>query len=497
MDEQLRKRIRECDSLPSLPAVAVQVLELVRDPKSELSQLARLVSKDPAMVSKILRTANSSIYSPSTKVSKLTQALSMLGLQTVRVLVLGFSLVRNLRNYKHRGFRPLEYWRRAIYSATAALTLAQHVHLELKEEAFVAALLMDTGMLVLDELFGEQYGKMNEKAHSHSELVKLEENQLQTSHGEVGGVLAEIWGLPQVLASPMKWHHKPAEVEDASLRQLAQICYLAGRCADVFVEQSAATAIAELREYCRGQYSMTEADCDLLLNQISRRTSEIAPLFDIELNSGVSYEAILKKANDSVIQMTLANQEQARRQKEQTDQPPLLNGNKRPATRADFDAELASQMATADPNAKLLALVMIQVDSFGSIREHNGEAGAEAVVQAMATITGAATKPGELVARFREPVLTVILPSRGRIAAMTLADALRRAICAAPIDLGHRSIVVSVSAGVAAVEPETPFKQPAHLVMAASLALDAAQSAGGNCVRAFARGKHPGHSAAA
>ena len=133
MDEQLRNRIRECDSLPSLPAVAIQVLELVRDPKSELSQLARLVSKDPAMVSKILRTANSSIYSPATKVSKLTQALSMLGLQTVRVLVLGFSLVRNLKNYKHRGFRPLEYWRRAIYSAAAALTLAQHVHLELKE----------------------------------------------------------------------------------------------------------------------------------------------------------------------------------------------------------------------------------------------------------------------------------------------------------------------------------------------------------------------------
>ena len=497
MDDQLRKRIRDCDSLPSLPAVAIQVLELVRDPNSELSQLARLVSKDPAMVSKILRTANSSIYSPATKVSKLTQALSMLGLQTVRVLVLGFSLVRNLKNYKHRGFRPLEYWRRAIYSATAALTLAQRVHLELQEEAFVAALLMDIGMLVLDELFGDQYGKMNEKARSHSELVKLEESQLLTSHGEVGGVLAEIWGLPQVLASPIKWHHKPAEVEDPSLRQLAQICYLAGRCADVFVEQSAATAIAELREYCRGQYSMTDSDCDALLNQISRRTSEIAPLFDIELNSGVSYEAILKRANDSVIQMTLASHEQARRQKEQMEQQALLDGHRRLGTRADFDAALTTEFAAVDPGTRPLALVMMQLDSFDIIREQHGDGGAEAVVQAVANIAGTAAKPGELVARFRESVLTVILPGRGRGEAMSLAEAVRRAVCAAPIDLGRRSAAITVSAGVAAVEPGTPFKEPAHLVMAASLALDAAHSAGRNCVRAFTRGKPPGHSAAA
>src|SRR5580704_12782995 len=159
MDQQLASRIRKYEGLPSLPAIAVQVLELVRHSNCDIPQLARLISKDPALASKILRTINSSMYVRPNKVSKLTQALSLLGLQTVRVLVLGFSLVRNLK-FKNKGFKPLDYWRRSIYSATAALTLAQRIGIEQQEEAFVASLLMDIGMLVLDDLLGESYGKI-------------------------------------------------------------------------------------------------------------------------------------------------------------------------------------------------------------------------------------------------------------------------------------------------------------------------------------------------
>src|SRR5947209_6541891 len=123
MNEQLANKIRECQNLPTLPSIAMQVLELVQDPDADIPKLARLVSKDPALSSRILKTVNSSLYARPQKISKLTQALTLLGLQTVRVLVLGFSLARNVNNSRHKGFNPLHYWRRSIYSATAALTL--------------------------------------------------------------------------------------------------------------------------------------------------------------------------------------------------------------------------------------------------------------------------------------------------------------------------------------------------------------------------------------
>ena len=231
MDQQLANRVRKYEGLPSLPAIAVQVLELVRHSNCDIPQLARLISKDPALASKILRTINSSMYVRPNKVSKLTQALTLLGLQTVRVLVLGFSLVRNLK-FKNKGFKPLDYWRHASASmhATAATTLGvRRIGIEQQEEAFVASLLMDIGMLVLDDLLGESYGKIVDRARGHGDLCKIEDSVLQTTHAQVSGLLAETWRLPECLSVPMGAHHTPNTVDDTKLRELSNVCYLAGQ----------------------------------------------------------------------------------------------------------------------------------------------------------------------------------------------------------------------------------------------------------------------------
>jgi len=485
MNDQLLNQIRQCQSLPTLPAVAVQVLELVRDPEADIPKLARLVSKDPALSSKILRTVNSSFYSRPNKISKLTQALSLLGLQTVRVLVLGFSLVRNVKNYKNKGFKPLDYWRRSIYSATAALTLAQKLHLELQEETFVAALLMDIGMLVLDEICGEQYGRLNEKARSHADLIKLEDAAFQANHGEVSGALAEMWGLPPVLTIPMAYHHRPDGVEDETLQSLARVCYLAGRCADVFVDEVAAGAINEIRTFCQQHHGMGDADCDALLDQICRRTGEIAPLFDITLNAGVSYEAILKRANDSIIQLTLVTQEQARQEKTQLQEQAATDQLTGLANRGRFDEFLSEQFAAAQASARPLALLMVDLDGFKGINDQHGHPAGDAVLQLLAKLVRASARPQDLAARFGGDEMALLMVGLSRPEALSLAEALRREIAARPVDFGRLSMPVTASVGVAVFEPGMPFREPAHLLKAADMALYAAKSAGRNCVRAF------------
>ncbi|HXE53651.1 MAG TPA: GGDEF domain-containing protein [Tepidisphaeraceae bacterium] len=485
MNEQLLNRVRQCESLPTLPAVAVQVLELVQDPDTDIPRLARLVSKDPALSSKILRTVNSSLYGRPNKISKLTQALTMLGLQTVRVLVLGFSLVRNVKNYKNRGFKPLEYWRRAIYSATAAITLAQRIHLETQEEAFVAALLMDLGMLVLDELYGEQYGRLCEKARTHSDLLKLEEQTLQVTHAEVSGALAELWALPPILATPMTFHHKPQAVEDAALQPLTQVCYLAGRCADVFVEETAATAIAEFKAFCQEHHGMSDSECDQLLNTVCRRTGEIAPLFDINLNAGVSYEEILKKANDSVIQLTLANQEQARQEATRLALKATIDALTGLSNRGRFDVFLSEEFTSALAHGRSLSLIMFDLDKFKSINDQHGHQAGDMVLQAAAKIIRAAARQQDLAARFGGEEMAIIMTGIGRADAVATAEAIRKELANNPIECGRITLPVTLSAGVASFEPGSPFREPAHLLKAADLALYAAKNAGRNCVRAF------------
>jgi two-component system cell cycle response regulator len=469
MDQQLANRVRKYEGLPSLPAIAVQVLELVRHSNCDIPQLARLISKDPALASKILRTINSSMYVRPNKVSKLTQALTLLGLQTVRVLVLGFSLVRNLK-FKNKGFKPLDYWRRSIYSATAALTLAQRIGIEQQEEAFVASLLMDIGMLVLDDLLGESYGKIIDRARGHGDLCKIEDSVLQTTHAQVSGLLAEAWGLPECLSVPMGAHHTPNTVDDTKLRELSNVCYLAGRCADVFVEESAAHAIVELRKFCESMYSISEADCDTLLNQISKRTAEIAPLFDVALNTQISYEEILKKANDSVIELTLASQARERQEQDRRKEEDAARATATLLDRAKLDEILAAQM---QPHAsRPVAVIVMAID---------GANARDVAYGTLCKLIQSAIRPTDIVGWFTESQIMLVLPNVSRTDGVGFAENIRRALAAQPAS----TLPVTLSAGVVGLEADSPFKETQHVTRALALSLTAAQRAGGNCVRAF------------
>src|SRR6476661_324866 len=171
MNDQLLQKLKGCPNLPSMPAIAMQILELAQKSDVDIAETARLISKDPALSGKILKTVNSSFYQRSQHVSTISHALVILGLQSVKTLVLGFSLVTNLTKSKSKGFKHLAYWKRSIFAATAARTIAAKIGLVQQEEAFLTALLEDIGMLVFDQVLGDQYGEINAKVSTHEQLV--------------------------------------------------------------------------------------------------------------------------------------------------------------------------------------------------------------------------------------------------------------------------------------------------------------------------------------
>src|SRR5215212_10367483 len=97
MNDQLMEQIRKCPTLPSLPRVAVEIIKLTEDPKTAIPELARIVSQDPALSAKVLRTVNSSFYGLSHTIASVDHALVVLGLDGVKTLVLSFSLVSGLK----------------------------------------------------------------------------------------------------------------------------------------------------------------------------------------------------------------------------------------------------------------------------------------------------------------------------------------------------------------------------------------------------------------
>ncbi len=495
MNEQLANRIKQCPNLPSLPSVAMQVIDLAQKADVDIAEIARIISRDPALSTKILRTVNSSFYARSQHVGTISHALVILGLQSVKTLVLGFSLVSNLTKTKGRGFKHLDYWKRSIFAATAARTLAIKLNVVQQEEAFLAALLMDIGMLVLDQVLGEEYGEINARAASHAELAAIERQVLGSDHAEVGGMLATQWKLPPLLTTPIGFHHAPENVADVSLRKLTELVSLAGRCADVFVDEMPAAAIAAVRTMCKTQYQMNETDCDALLDEIGQRTKEVASLFEINIGSAANYEAVLKKANEALVEITLQSQQHANvlqqqasnlaEQNEALQKQAITDGLTGLSNRARFDQFLAAKFAEANRLGKPLSLLMLDLDKFKSVNDTHGHQTGDDVLRSLGKLLLTAARTDDLAARYGGEEMVLVLPGTGRQTASAIAESIRRAIAAKPVPCTNVTLPVTASIGVASFEIGGPFTEPAQLLKAADMAVYAAKRAGRNCVRVF------------
>jgi len=499
MNQELIDRIRQCPSLPSLPTIAMQVLDLAQKSDVDIAEIARIISKDPALSTKILRTVNSSFYARSQNVSTISHSLVILGLQSVKTLVLGFSLVTNLKNKKSHGFNHLAYWKRSIYAATAARTIAGKINIVQQEEAFLAALLKDIGMLVLDQELGERYGEIYSKITTHNDLIPAETEAFGMTHADAGGILADQWKLPPLLTTPIAFHHNSVAVKDPALKKMTELVELSGHCADVFVDAEAAKSIATVRRLCATFYKMTELEADALLDEIGKRTKEVAGLFEINIGSSANYENILKKANEALIEMTLQSQMQASNLQVQNQELKIqatTDGLTGLANRATFDQFAVKAMKHALAAGAPLALLMIDVDKFKNINDKHGHPAGDQVLRSLGKLVKTAARTQDLSARYGGEEMALILPGTNRATAAAIAESIRRAIAAKPISAGSTPIPVTASIGVAAFEPGMPFQEFSQIIKAADLALYAAKHGGRNCVKVFSLPKPAGKNAA-
>jgi len=125
-------------------------VRICQDPRSDLDDLAEALSRDPFLAGKVLQLANSAYYRRAEEVTSLNRAAVMLGLRTLKVLALGFTLAHELRNRGRKGGFDLQlFWHRSLVSAVASRSIASAVGIAKQEEAFLCGLLSQIGKLAL------------------------------------------------------------------------------------------------------------------------------------------------------------------------------------------------------------------------------------------------------------------------------------------------------------------------------------------------------------
>lgn len=207
--EQLEKVLATSTGLPTLPGVAMKIIGLLNDDDVDVDALTNAIQRDPALAAKLLRVANSPIYGSSRGVESLKQAVVRLGLRSTQSLALSFSLISALKHQSGGALDYNAYWRRCLLSASAGRCLAKRIMPGHEEAVFLASLMQDLGMLVLDKAVPELYSSLGERQSDHARVEAYELTQIETSHTQVGGWMLQEWGFSERMRQAVAYSHIP------------------------------------------------------------------------------------------------------------------------------------------------------------------------------------------------------------------------------------------------------------------------------------------------
>ncbi len=200
----LRSQIEKIDTLPTIPGVLRKLLVVIENPKVSLNEVGGFIASDPVLTSRVLKIVNSPIYGFPGRISSLSQALILLGLNVVKGMLLGVSVFEAMQK------TMLGLWEHSLGCAITARIIAQKKGLTEPEEVSVAALLHDIGKVVLGLKFPEEYKKIMAEAEDKGIFIlEAEKKHFTISHAEAGAWIAQKWNFPRNLVEVIEYHHKP------------------------------------------------------------------------------------------------------------------------------------------------------------------------------------------------------------------------------------------------------------------------------------------------
>jgi len=216
MKEKVIKRVIEgTSSLPALPVILDRATRMLDDPDVSASDVGRIIIKDQSIASKVLRLVNSAFYGCQRQISTISQAVVILGFNTVRNVILSVSVFEAFsKDSKADGFDKYRFWEHSIACGVATRAIGKHLGVKDPEEAFVGGLLHDIGKLVLEQSLPDEFVKVLHLVKDMGiSILEAEEVVLATTHPEVGRCLSQKWNLPQALEETIAFHHNPTAAE--------------------------------------------------------------------------------------------------------------------------------------------------------------------------------------------------------------------------------------------------------------------------------------------
>ena len=496
--KHIRTLISEQLNLPSPPAIAVRILNTLQKEDASLQDMAGIIAADPALTVKLLRVANSSFYSLSSRVTSIDRAITVLGTNVIKNIALSFAIAGSLKGNSQGGFDFDYFWRRSVTAGVAAGLLTTLLRRK-DEDIFVTALLHDIGVLVIFLSKGWEYSRLfKERQTSELSFVELERQTFGFDHQQVGATLIADWGLPEGIAEPMRYHHAFSDAPE-KYREAAELLALAGRLSAIYNEENTAEHVRLLQKELIERFAVSEDQVRDLIDAVANESIEILQTFEIDPGDIRPFSQMLQEANEQLGQLNLSYEQLVLELKEAKERAERLANELREANcqlkdlafrdgltglynHRYFQEVLGKEVARSRRYHSNLSLIMFDIDFFKKVNDTHGHPAGDQVLMNIARTAENAVRTNDVVSRYGGEEFTVILPETDQSGMKVFAERLRRSMERITTVVDGREIRVTISVGGATLTAEMSPITKEILTETADKALYASKRNGRNRV---------------
>lgn len=461
--------------LPTLPAVASALLELTAREDTPFTAIVDLIAQDLALSAKILKVANSAFYSFPQQITSINQAVSLLGINAVQSLVLGFTFL-SLGGQQTKGaFKYEQFWERSLFKATAAKLIAERIPAMKTDEIFTIGLLQDIGHLIFAMTVPARYDHvLNRLDSSPADLseIALEEELLALPHTTAGVEVARLWNLPPSMLSAIQYHHDPSQVADADRQQSStvRVAYLADLLTRIFYAHAPERFHQQFRDEAEHLLELDTMDTQAILQTIHQETSKAAQFFDVTISQVRPVAEIIQEANIKLSLLNLSYEEanlelvrakeELERVKEQLaernrvlDQLASIDGLTEVNNHRFFQNFLQTELKRAMGNEGSISLILADIDQFKQFNDAHGHQTGDFILKELCRIAKEVIREYDVMARYGGEEFAFVLPDTTSHGAMTVAEKIRGIVAGHDFFDGSEHYRVTVSLGVATIAP--------------------------------------------
>ncbi len=300
-------RIGKIKELSSPPTLLQGILDLINSPDVSAKALADVILKDPALTARVLKIANSSFYGYYKKITTVNQAVVVMGINAVKYFILSITVLNQLLSQKDKSrINHKHLWTNILESAAAARGIAAGIKYAQPEEAYVAGLLHDLGIIILEKEFPEEYQSALRLVAGGKLLHEAENEIFGLDHQFIIGQMANNWNLPSLITDSIILHHPTTETDVQNMPLIAKMVALADCIASVPFDEMRNLTIAEKRLHLMNALaSALGIDQDMLIEIHKKLADEVvvsASTMDLDIGDAVD---ILSRSNAELFKIYL------------------------------------------------------------------------------------------------------------------------------------------------------------------------------------------------